>query len=77
MLDICGSSFVRGWVKSRGSVRFSVFSNVRVSLALSDAASEAEVIVPESLSDASSRDVSDEVALLSTVLLAFFFPNMG
>jgi len=35
------------------------------------------VVVPESLSDASSRDVSDEVALLSTFLLAFFFPNMG
>ncbi|WP_417834259.1 hypothetical protein [Thalassospira xiamenensis] len=81
MLDICGSSFVRGWVNSCGSLRFSVF--VAVSLLALALSSEVDVFGEEAvLSERPpefnlEEDVSDEAGLLSTVLLAFFFPNMG
>ncbi|WP_254424141.1 hypothetical protein [Thalassospira marina] len=78
MLDIAGSSLVRVWVKRRGSLRFSGVSSGL--FAGDDAALTSGPGVGASFFapvTSGSKDVSDEAGLLSTVLLAFFLPNMG
>ncbi|WP_339859275.1 hypothetical protein [Thalassospira alkalitolerans] len=71
---------MRGWVNSCGSLRFSVLVAVTfLALAFSPDTGliGKEAALSERPPEFNLDDVSDEAELLSTVLLAFFFPNMG